>query len=166
MTGFREYEPGLYSAGQPTIEQLRSLARDGVRTIINLRSAHEPVPFDEPRAAAEIGLRYVSIPVVDAEALLAATIVFARALDEARRHGDTLVHCASGNRVGAVVALDRGLIRRATSDEALAVGRRAGLAGLEPAVAKLLGQNATSQPVSDDAASPTLRAQSNRRWNE
>lgn len=145
MSGFREYAPGLYSAGQPSIEELRSLARDGVRTIINLRALDEPVPFDEPRAAADLGLRYVSIPVVDAGALMAATAEFARALDEARRHGGTLVHCASGNRVGAVVALDLGLIRRATSDEAMAVGRRAGLAGLEPAVATLLGRNAETR---------------------
>ena len=145
MTELRQYEPGLYSAGQPTIDQLRSLARDGVRTIINLRALHEPIPFDEPQAAADLGLRYVSIPVMDAEALMPATIVFARALDEARSFGDTLIHCASGNRVGAVVALDRGLFRCATSDEAMAVGRRAGLAGLEPAVKKLFGRNATTQ---------------------
>lgn len=140
MTEVREYEPGLYSAGQPSIEGLRSLARSGVRTIISLREPAEPAPFDEPRAAADLGLRYVSIPVGNVEHLMPAAGMFARALDEARRHGDTLIHCASGNRVGALVALDRGLFRGATSDEALAVGRRAGLAGLEQAVTELLGR--------------------------
>lgn len=144
MTNFREYEPGLYSAGQPNIEQLQALARAGVRTIINLRALDEPAPFDEPRAAADLGLRYVSIPVAGAKALMAATIAFARALDEAERHGDTLIHCASGNRVGALVALHRSLMRRASPEEAMAVGRRAGLAGFEPVVAMLLGRDATS----------------------
>jgi hypothetical protein len=44
-----------------TRRPLRSLARDGVRTIINLRTLDEPIPFDEPQAAADLGLRYVSI---------------------------------------------------------------------------------------------------------
>ena len=47
--------------------------------------------------------------------------------------GNVLIHCASGNRVGALVALHaRGT--GATPDEALALGKAAGLAGLEPAV--------------------------------
>ena len=82
MTEFREYAPGLFSAGQPnSIEQLRSLARNGVRTIINLRALDEPAPFNEPQAAADLGLRYVSIPVVNADALMPATNNAARPQD-------------------------------------------------------------------------------------
>ena len=77
MTEFREYEPGLYSAGQPSVADIETAAKAegcGVRTIINLRGADEPVPFDEPGEAARLGLRFVSIPVSGSGDLHASTI--------------------------------------------------------------------------------------------
>lgn len=145
MTEFREYEPGLFGAGQPTAAELASLSRNGVRTIINLRTPDEPASFDEPREALRLGMRYVSIPVSGGADLHLPTIRrFSAALDDARLHGGTLVHCASANRVGALVALERGFMRGASAAEALAIGRRAGLAGLEPMVTLLLGQHANA----------------------
>lgn len=146
MIEIREYESGLYGAGQPSAADLASLTRDGVRTIINLRGPDEATPFDEAEEAARLGLRYVSIPVSGGADLHESTIRrFSAALDEARIHGGALVHCASANRVGALVALERALMRGASATEALAVGRRAGLAGLEPAVTALLGKR-TPEP--------------------
>lgn len=139
MTQIRNYAHNLYSAGQPTPGQLQSLAGEGVRTIINLRAPGESASFDEASEAARLGLRYVSIPVAGAADLVWSTIeCFAKALQDARAHGGTLIHCASANRVGALVALEHRWIRGASLEDALIVGRRAGLAGLEPAVTLLL----------------------------
>ena len=145
MTKFREYEPGLYSAGQPSAAELESLHCDGVRTIINLRGADEPVPFDEPGEAARLGLRSVSIPVSGGADLHPSTIErFSKALKDARERGDTLVHCASANRVGALVALERATIQGKPAAEAIALGRRAGLAGLDAVVTALLLRHANA----------------------
>lgn len=150
MTDIRLFEPGLYSAGQPTPDELADLARRGVRTVINLRHPDEPVPFDERRQASSLGLRYVSIPVAGAADLDRRTVdCFSQALAAARAEGDTLIHCASGNRVGALVALERRLVDGASVNQALAAGRCAGLAGLEPAVTALLSQPPPDLPAKE-----------------
>lgn len=135
------YADDHYSAGQPTPEQLAALAREGVRTVINLRAPDEAVDYDEAAEAERLGLRYVALPVRGADDLDRERVrEFGRELDAARSRGPVLIHCASGNRVGAMVALDEALNRGCDLDSALDQGRRAGLQGLEPAVVELAGR--------------------------
>ena len=131
--------PGLYASGQPSPQDLAGLAVRGVRTVINLRTPDEPIEYDEPGEAKRLGLRYVAIPVAGPQDITAETVAwFSRELEQAGRHGGTLVHCASSNRVGALLALDRGLTRGASRKYAIAFGRAAGLTTLEPLVDSLL----------------------------
>lgn len=143
MNSIRQPAHDLFTAGQPTREQLASLAKEGVRTVINLRAPSEPVEFDEAAETTRLGLDYVCIPVSGAQDLTPDTIDrFSRALARAREAGPVLVHCASANRVGALLALDHALCQGGTCDDALALGRDAGLTGLEPAVHELIGPGA------------------------
>lgn len=143
MSAFRCYADGQYAAGQPTPDDLARLARDGVRTVINLRAPGEAVEFDEAAEAARLGLRYVALPIAGPADLDRERVArFGRALDDARRAGGVLVHCATSNRVGALVALDAALNRGSALDAALACGRAAGLASLEPAVCALVEREA------------------------
>lgn len=139
MTEIRNPAPDLYTAGQPSPEQLAELARQGVRTVVNLRAPTEPVAYDESAIAHDLGLRYVSLPVSGPQDLTPQLVArFSEELDAARGHGAVLVHCASANRVGAVLALDEAWVRGAERDHAIALGRRAGLTTLEPAVESLI----------------------------
>lgn len=141
MTDIRRPLPGVFAAGQPSPAQLASLAAEGVRTIINLRAPNEQVEFDEAREAKSLGLRYVSIPISGPQDVSAETAArFSQELEEAQRAGDVLVHCASANRVGAMLALDQVLNREKPVADALDVGRAAGLTTLEPKVAEILAQ--------------------------
>lgn len=141
MTSIRAFAPDLYSAGQPSPEQLERLAREGVRSVINLRAAGEPDQYDERAEAERLGLRYASIPVAGAQDLTPETVQrFTDELAEAQRAGPVLIHCASANRVGAMVALEQGWHRGAATEAALERGRAAGLTGLEPVVSDLLGR--------------------------
>jgi protein tyrosine phosphatase (PTP) superfamily phosphohydrolase (DUF442 family) len=65
----------------------------------------------------------------------------ARHLDEilSGYDGPVLVHCGSGNRVGALLALRQSL-RGADDAEALAYGKSAGLTGLERVVRARLAE--------------------------
>lgn len=129
------FAEGHYAGGQPTPVQLAELAREGVRTVINLRAPDEPTEYDEAAEAARLGLRYVALPITGAADLDRERVrEFGQALDEARRAGSVLIHCASSNRVGAMVALDEALNRGCPLDAALERGRDAGLKALEPAV--------------------------------
>lgn len=128
-----------YAGGQPSPVHLAELAREGVCTVINLRAPDEPTDYDEAAEAARLGLRYVSLPVAGAGDLDRARVrEFGRMLDDARRHGGVLVHCASANRAGAMIALDEALNRGCPLQAALERGREAGLSGLEPAVIALV----------------------------
>lgn len=139
MTGIQKFDTDLYSAGQPTVEDLADAAAKGIRTVINLRGPEEPVAFDERAKVQQLGLGYVSLPIAGAQDLGRGTIeTFARELQQARRVGPVLIHCGSSNRVGAAIALQRGWLEGCNAREALASGRSAGLAGLEPVVANLL----------------------------
>ncbi len=114
-------------------------ARDaGVRHVVNLRPDAETPDFNEAEAAAAIGLTYHHLPIAGPDDLDEANV---RRFDQIMNQvGDesALVHCASGNRVGALFALRAGWLEGQTPDAALALGRSHGLTKMEPAVAKLL----------------------------
>lgn len=139
MTEIRRPAPDIHAAGQPSPDELAALAREGVRTVINLRAPGEDIGFDEAAVAEALGLRYVCIPVSGPADVTHETVeVFSRELERARGEGDVLVHCASANRVGALLALDHGLTRGAPREDALELGRAGGLVSLEPVVDGLL----------------------------
>lgn len=133
-----------YAGGQPTPAHLAALKREGVRTVINLRAPGEAVEYDEAAEAARLGLRYVVLPIAGAADLDRERVqLFGRVLDEARREGGVLIHCASANRAGAMVALDGLFNRDQALEHALAQGRAAGLASLEAAVHAIAGREAS-----------------------
>jgi uncharacterized protein (TIGR01244 family) len=137
---FPEPRAGLRTGGQPTAQDLVRLQAQGVRTVIDLRGRDEDRGFDEAAEATRLGLAYVALPIAGKNDITPASADALQALlDE---HGDgVLLHCASGNRVGALLAL---AAARAgvPAAEALAFGREAGLASLEPVVAAQLDDDA------------------------
>lgn len=129
--------PGLYTAGQPGAGEWTRLPGLGIGTVINLRPPEEMQGRDEAAEVRAAGLDYVNLPIAGVDAL---TPENARALVDAiaAAKGKVLVHCASGNRAGALLALAvhaQGL----PAADALALGKAAGLTGLEPAVRGKLG---------------------------
>jgi uncharacterized protein (TIGR01244 family) len=116
---------------------LADFAAAGVGTVIDLRTASEDRGYDEAQAIRALGLRYVHLPVAGADGLSAAN---ARALKQAldASSGEVLLHCASGNRVGALMALMANQEEGATPEQALALGKQAGLSSLEPQVRERL----------------------------
>ncbi len=136
----RRPAPDLLTGGQPSAEQLAAIAAAGYRTIVDLRPEGEPgAPADERQQVEALGLVYVRIPIAGTADL---TEEKARELDrvlDAEGAGPAVVHCASGNRVGALLALRAARLDGATPDAALDLGLDAGLTKLEPAVRDLLG---------------------------
>ncbi len=131
--------PGLLTAGQPAAGDWQALAGAGVRTVVNLRTAAELKDRREADEVAAAGLRYVEIPVDGAGGLTPGNARRLReALDANAGAGSTLVHCASGNRVGGLLAL-MSVQDGATPDEALAFGRAAGMKSSEARVRDVLG---------------------------
>lgn len=141
MTEIRHPRPDLFAAGQPTAEELAGLAAQGVRSVINLRAPDEEMAFDEQAEVERLGLHYACIPVCGPQDLTQENVRrFSEELDAARGRGPVLVHCGTANRVGAMLALDAGFNRGTPPESALALGREAGLASLEPEVERLLAR--------------------------
>ncbi len=122
-------KPDLIVAGQPAADDWKALAEAGVRTVINLRPAAEMQGRDERAEVVAAGLRYVELPIAGAGDINADN---ARRLAEllGQADGPVLVHCASGNRVGGLLAVamaQNGM----PAGEALDFGRSAGMKSSE-----------------------------------
>lgn len=119
--------PGLATGGQPDSSTLASLAANGVKTVLDLRAPEEFRGFDETATAAALGLRYVSVPVTPAT-LADSTFDAFRARMRSEVAESMFVHCASGNRVGAMLlpwlVLDRGWSAERALEAAEHIGMR------------------------------------------
>lgn len=137
IPGFKRPRPNLLTGGQPDARAWPTLARHGVGTVINLRTPAEMAGRDEAAEAAAAGMDYLQIPVAGAADI---TPDNARRLWQAvaAADGKVLVHCASGNRVGALLAVGAARERGLPVEDAIAFGRSAGLTSLEPRVRQVL----------------------------
>jgi uncharacterized protein (TIGR01244 family) len=138
ISGFQRPEPDVAIAGQPSSDQLKQLKQEGFRAVVNLRPSSEQTGFDEPAETGRLGLRYFHIPVADAGGLTRDAV---KALDEVLQDPGNLpvlVHCGSGNRVGALFALRAAWLRGLAVSDAIETGRRHGLTKLEDDVRRIL----------------------------
>jgi len=128
---------GILTGGQPTAEQLETLAGLGYKTIINLRGPNENGSTD-PAVVESLGMAYVSIPITGAPDVSEEN---ARKLAQAlvAAESPVVTHCGSGNRVGALFAMKAYYVDGKTPEEALAIGQAAGVTRLEPVVRQQLG---------------------------
>ena len=114
-------------------EKVVALANAGVELVINLQPDDE-LSFDEAAAVERAGMDYEHLPINGAADLKQLNIL---AFDNILRqhHGKkTAVHCGSGNRVGAAMALRAGWLRGRKMDTAMERGRSHGLTKLEQEV--------------------------------
>ena len=130
---------GITSAGQPDAVAFALLAAAGYEAVIDLRGVDENRGLDEATVVEDLGMDYVLLPVSSPDAVNREN---AMALDSilAAYDGPVLVHCGSGNRVGAMLALWRS-VKGADDDAALAYGKSAGLTSLEPVVRQRLAED-------------------------
>lgn len=124
----------VWVAGQPSLSDLKSAKAAGVKVVANLRGVGEPTGFaDEQKTVEGLGMRYVFIPVSGPNDISMEKAKTLEKLLEETKDEKVLLHCASGNRIGALMALlafDEGK----SVDEAIAAGQKAGLTALTPVV--------------------------------
>lgn len=123
-----------------------ALKQAGVRQVIDLSADSETPAFDEAAAVRAAGIGYHNLPIHGATGLTRANLArFDQLLRQAGAQ-ETLIHCASSNRVGAMIALRAAMIQAKPVEAAVAEGRRWGLRSMEPAVRERL-QHWTSSPA-------------------
>jgi len=132
------FDESVLVGGQPSVLNLQQAVDAGYRTVINLRPEGEFTEWNEEETASALGLRYVSIPVAGASGLTRENAARLRAELDAAVNRPVLLHCASGNRVGALLALSAFYFDGASPETALEVGLHNGLTSLRPRVAEYL----------------------------
>jgi protein tyrosine phosphatase (PTP) superfamily phosphohydrolase (DUF442 family) len=126
--------PGVATAGQPSAASWPQLAKAGYRTVVDLRAPEEPRGHDEPAAVRAAGLDYVAIPVSQ-PTLGDSEFDSFRQIVRAPERRPIFVHCATSNRVGALLlpyfALDESMpLADATRLAQMAGLRNADLQGI------------------------------------
>jgi protein tyrosine phosphatase (PTP) superfamily phosphohydrolase (DUF442 family) len=129
---------GVVTGGQPTDEMLQKAKDMGVKTDVNLRATSEAKDYaTEKKKAEELGMKYISIPI-DAKTGKGlnedSAKKLAKIIDTEQK--PMIVHCASGERVGALLTLKAFYVDGKSPEEALQVGHDAGLTS--PALEKVV----------------------------
>lgn len=136
-TNLMHPEESVFTSGQPSKDEFQAMAAAGIKHIINLRPAAE-MEWDERDYVESLGMTYAQLPVASTADL---TVTNAEALDQLLRQAagePVLVHCASGNRIGAVIAVREAKLKQKGLEEAISTGKQWGLTKLEPQVRELL----------------------------
>jgi len=122
----------LLIGGQPTQVDLRLAAEEGYTTIVNLLPDDElPEWYTRSFIEDELGLHYYRIPVADAEDVTEENAEELAAIVDDADLFPVLMHCSSGNRVGALFAARAYYLAGDDVEQALEVGRTSGLTELE-----------------------------------
>jgi uncharacterized protein (TIGR01244 family) len=126
--------------GQPSLEQLARVKDDGFKSVLNLRPSTENAGFDEHAEVTRLGMKYLHLPVATAKDLTRAAADNLGQILNDKTNLPILVHCGSGNRVGALFALRAAWIDGASPDDAVNIGQQYGLTKMEADVRQILAE--------------------------
>jgi tyrosine-protein phosphatase SIW14 len=107
VSNFHIVDQQVYRGAQPTSQGFESLAKMGVKTVIDLREADDLALAEKKQVEAD-GMRFVNIPMRGMHRPTPADVARALALFGDTSSGPVFVHCKRGaDRTGTVVACYR-----------------------------------------------------------
>jgi uncharacterized protein (TIGR01244 family) len=132
VPNFHQVNEHLYRGGQPADAAWNSLAKLGVKTVIDLRPASEHSLSKEARIVEAAGMVYVSQPMAPLAAPTNEEIRKILSLLDSSAQWPVFIHCRRGaDRTGTVIACYRIADNQWTNEEALREARTYGLSPLE-----------------------------------
>ena len=106
IPNFHQVNDHVYRGGQPEPAAWKTLAKMGIKTVIDLRREDEHSTAEESRAVAAAGMNYVNVPMKGVVAPTNEQIAKVLALLESPE--PVFVHCKRGaDRTGTVIACYR-----------------------------------------------------------
>ena len=110
VPNFLQVDEHVYRGAQPTPEGLKSLAKIGVKTIVDLRGGGDHTASEQGEVEA-LGMRYVSVPMKGMQAPTdddVAKVLNLIDSPEASTNWPVFIHCKRGkDRTGTVIACYR-----------------------------------------------------------
>lgn len=135
--GLHQPRAGLFTGGPPPSAAWPKITGSGVSMVIDLRMPAEKGGQEEAEKVRALGMAYEELPIAGAAAITGENAArLWRLVSQSER--PVLVHCASGNRVGALLSIGAWQQGGMTPRQALEFGKAAGLGSLEPRVRELL----------------------------
>ena len=155
IPNYHQVNDHVYRGGQPSPEAWPTLAKMGIKTVIDLRREDEHSTAAEAQAVAAAGMRYVNVPM---KGIVAPTNEqVAKVLALLNSNEPVFVHCKRGSdRTGTVIACYRIEHDRWDRQQALNEAKSFGMAwtqvGLKKYVLSFQPKTAQASP----AASPSM----------
>lgn len=116
----------LFFSGQPNEEALKIAKARDIEVVINLRHPSES-NWDEEAVSKSLGLVYYNVPLSGKAPFSPAAIKEIDSLVKHHADKKILMHCSSGNRAAAWLAIHLVEQHNAETNEALAVANKAGI---------------------------------------
>ncbi len=128
---FHQVDDHLFRGAEPSEGGLESLAKLGIKTIVDLEPGKTRSRKEQNRAEA-LGMRYVNVPMSGLVAPSSDQIAKALAALQSSTEGPVFVHCRRGkDRTGTVVACYRIAQDHWPNQKALAEARSLGMSSVE-----------------------------------
>jgi tyrosine-protein phosphatase SIW14 len=128
---FHQVDDHLFRGAEPSAAGLETLAKLGIRTIVDLEPGKTRSRKEQNRAEA-LGMRYVNVPMSGLVTPSSDQIANALAALQTRSEGPVFVHCRRGkDRTGTVVACYRIAHDHWPNQKALSEARSLGMSSLE-----------------------------------
>jgi tyrosine-protein phosphatase SIW14 len=128
---FHQVDSNLFRGAQPAAQDFQSLARLGIKTVLDLRPEEGHLRAEKKLVEAA-GMRYVSIPMDGLLAPTDAQIARALAVINDTANGPVFIHCRRGaDRTGTVIACYRIAHDQWTNGKALDEARTCGMSWIE-----------------------------------
>lgn len=129
----------LYISSQPDAETFKIAREKGLELVINLGDSSEHI-WEEEEAAKQAGLNYYNIPIPSTgESFDPDTIDQISALVQQHKDQKILLHCSSGNRASAWLAIHLNKDHNMPMDSAISLAKQVGLTS--PAVENRIKQS-------------------------
>ena len=121
----------LYFSAQPDAAGVEAAKNAGVEVVINLRNPEE-MDWDEAGAVKQAGLTYYQVPISgEGPAFDENSMQRISALVKKHHRQPIWLHCSSGNRASAWLAVHLGQDHRMDIDQSIELARKAGLTNAE-----------------------------------
>lgn len=107
VENFHKLNDNLYRGAQPTDEGFASLAKLGIKTVLDLRE-FDSRSLAEKKAVEAAGMKYVNVPLQGTNTPEPAVVAKALAVLNQKDAGPIFVHCRRGaDRTGTIIACYR-----------------------------------------------------------
>lgn len=127
IANYNRASPELATSGRLESGAVEALSKEGFATIIDLRTKFEGVE-GERREVESAGMNYINIPVTGEGVDDMQLSSFSQSFETANK--PVLVHCASGNRVGAMLTryyISKGIPSEVAFERGRAIGMSSSL---------------------------------------